>query len=131
MPYAVKSIKALQTKQELLFKDIPEDTQSMDTMDPCQDTTVGLTDQEMITDVGTLDQQVKSMMTSSEKANPYGQGKARMCKVCRKEGQMRQIMNHIEANHIAGISLPCGLCGQVCKSRNALAQHKSLHHRNQ
>ena len=43
---------------------------------------------------------------------------------CGKEGGMLTIMNHIEANHIAGISIPCGLCGQVVKTRNALANHK-------
>ena len=82
-------------------------------------------------DIESLDQQVKSMMAFSEKANPYGHGRAKICKVCGKEGQTRQIMNHIEANHIAGISVPCGLCGQLFCSRNSLAKHKSLHHRNQ
>ena len=78
-----------------------------------------------------LDQEVKSMMTFSENANPYGQGRARICKECGKEGSMMTIMNQIEANHIAGISIPCGLCGQVVKTRNALANHKFRHHKNQ
>ena len=83
------------------------------------------------TDMEGLDQQVKSMMTLSEKADKIGNRKARKCKVCGKEGDMTTIKNHIEANHITGISIPCGLCGQLFKSRNALKQHKSLQHRNQ
>ena len=84
------------------------------------------------TDIKTLDQQVKSMMTFSDNADLYSKlgGRARICKVCGKEGSMRLIMSHIEANHIAGISVPCGLCGQVFRTRGALQVHKSKHHRN-
>ena len=75
---------------------------------------------------------MKSMMVFSENADPYRQDgtKARICKVCGKEGEMGNIIRHIEANHIAGISIPCDLCGQVVGTRHALAQHKSKHHRN-
>ena len=83
------------------------------------------------TDIEAFDQQVKSMMTISENSDPHGQGKARICKVCGKEGNRTQIKNHIEVHHIAGISVPCGLCGQVFKTRNVLASHKSRYHRNQ
>ena len=78
-----------------------------------------------------LDQQVKSMMLVSENADPYKKGRARICKVCGKEGSYQLIKDHIEANHIAGISIPCGLCGQVVKTRNALKIHKYKRHRNQ
>ena len=85
-----------------------------------------------ITGMERLDQQVKSMMLVSENANPYLKGRARICKVCGKEGSRQNIKNHIEAHHIAGISIPCSLCGQVFKTRNALAVHKRKHHgRNQ
>ena len=83
------------------------------------------------TDMEGLDQQVKSMMTLSEKADKIGNRIARICIVCGKEGDMTNIKSHIEANHITGISIPCGLCGQSFKSRNALRKHKSLQHRNQ
>ena len=83
------------------------------------------------TDMESLDQQVKSMMTISENAAPYNQGRARICKVCGKEGSMTDIRNHIEAHHIDGISIPCGLCGQGFSSRNALKVHKYRNHRNQ
>ena len=84
------------------------------------------------TDMESLDQLVKSMMPLSENFDPYrGKGRARICKVCGKEGSMTDIMNHIEAHHIAGISIPCGLCGKVFRTRNAQTQHKSKYHRNQ
>ena len=83
------------------------------------------------TDMESLDQQVKSMMTFSEKADPYGRGKARICKVCGREGSCAQILNHIEAHHIAGISIPCDLCGTQFKSRNSLSKHKSVYHKSQ
>ena len=36
--------------------------------------------------------------------------KADRCKVCGKEGMGSAIKDHIEANHIVGIVLPCNLC---------------------
>ena len=82
------------------------------------------------TDMESLDQQVKSMMMFSENADPYAKknGRARICKVCGKEGSCQNIINHIEAHHIAGISIPCGLCGQVSKTRRMQRQHKSRQH---
>ena len=84
------------------------------------------------TDMEGLDQQVRSMIAFSENANPHRTqgGRARICKVCGKEGGMAQIMSHIEANHIAGNPVPCDLCGQVFKTRDALRKHKTKHHRN-
>ena len=81
------------------------------------------------TDMESLDQQVKSMMTFSENADPYKNGRARICKVCGKEGSRTIIMNHIEAHNIAGIAIPCGLCGRVFKTRNSVSSHKNLHHK--
>ena len=85
------------------------------------------------TDIESLDKQVKSMMIFSDNADPYSKrgARSRICKVCGKEGSMQNIMSHIEANHIAGISIPCGLCGQIVSTRNALKIHKYKRHRNQ
>ena len=38
---------------------------------------------------------------------------------------MINIINHIEENHIDGISTHCGLCGQVFRTRAALQKHKT------
>ena len=83
------------------------------------------------TNIESLDQQIKSVTETSSNAYPYDkrQGRARICKVCGKEGSWTDIKNHIEDNHITGISISCDLCGQVFKSRNALKVHKSRKHR--
>ena len=78
-----------------------------------------------------LDQKVKSMMIVSEnqidKRHGEGRvpnGKARICTVCGKEGRRINIMQHIEANHMTNISIPCNACGKTMKTRHALNQHK-------
>ena len=83
------------------------------------------------TDLESLDKQVKCMMTLSNNTDlRYNSGgKARLCKVCGKEGSMRDIMNHIEGNHISGISFSCDLCDKLYTSRNSLKSHKSKKHR--
>ena len=78
------------------------------------------------TDLEELDQKVKSMMTSSE--NIINKRKARICKVCGKEGQMNNIMYHIEANHITDISIPCNACDKILHTRTALLQHNKTYH---
>ena len=83
------------------------------------------------TDTAELDEKVKSMMLVSENPAPGSQrqGKARICEVCGKEGRMQAIINHIEANHINGIALPCNICGTIVASRNALFRHKVRLHK--
>ena len=82
------------------------------------------------TNMEDLDQQVKSIMVVSENADPYSKnsGRARICKVCGKEGGVADIMNHIEAHHITGISIRCGFCGQIFKTRKNLRAHKYRQH---
>ena len=77
------------------------------------------------TDIASLNQKVKSMMMSSD--NP--DRPPRICKVCGIEASWNTMRNHIEANHITGISIPCDLCGKSFKSRNCLSAHKSQQHR--
>ena len=79
-------------------------------------------------DLAELDEIVKSMMEKSENkcGNPNENRKADRCKVCGKEGKGRDIKDHIEANHIEGIVLPCNLCEKTFRSRNALRIHNRL-----
>ena len=80
------------------------------------------------TDVQQLDEQIKSMMDISEKMTTDGSQKARKCKVCGKEGWRRNIMTHIEANHIiSDVSHPCDICGKVSRSRHGLRLLKKAH----
>ena len=83
-------------------------------------------------DLMELQEKVKSMMEKSQ--NPYiGSKKAHpqkagVCKVCGKEGMSSAIKDHIEANHLEGISIPCNLCEKICRYRNALKLHL-VHHK--
>ena len=78
--------------------------------------------------------QVRSMMDFSEnrvmsnKKPGSTMGRARVCKVCGKEGAMGSIMIHIENNHIAKVPSPCDVCGNISKSRNGLKQHMLKKH---
>ena len=89
---------------------------------------------KILADESDIGARVKSMMDFSEnrvmsnKKPGTTLGRARVCKVCGKEGPMGTIMNHIEAKHIENIPSPCDLCGKVSKSRNGLAQHKVKEH---
>ena len=78
-----------------------------------------------------LDETVKAMMETSENLVQVGQKlrRAKICKVCGKEGQTADIINHIEANHLEGVSVPCNLCGKIMRSRNALKIHISRFHK--
>ena len=77
-------------------------------------------------DLDQLEEMVKSMMEKSENkyANPKVNLIADRCKVCGKEGRGSAIKDHIEANHIEGIVIPCNLCDKTFRSRNSLRQHK-------
>ena len=77
-------------------------------------------------DLKALDEKVKSMMEKSENLIANGAQKAYVCKVCGKEGHGIAIRDHIEANHLEGISLPCNSCEKVCRSRQTLRKHKCI-----
>ena len=97
------------------------------------ETTVALTDFSGGTNLEELDLKVKSMMSYSENRAPgaggHSGGRARVCNICGKEGHRTYVMQHIEANHMTGLSIPCHLCGNLFCSRNALRIHKSRTHR--
>ena len=73
-----------------------------------------------------LDTKLKSLMEKSQ--NKVADGRfADRCKVCGKEGKGRDIKDHIEANHIEGVVIPCNLCDKTFRSRNGLRLHKRQH----
>ena len=80
--------------------------------------------------LGELDAKVKSMMERSQNTISYGKAnmqKANVCKVCGKEGQIVAIRDHIEANHLDGIVLPCNFCEKTFRSRQILRRHMNSH----
>ena len=78
------------------------------------------------TDLGELDEKVKSMMEKGHNTLPNRAGKVDVCKICGKEGQWVAIRDHIEANHLEGISLPCNICGKIFRSRLQLRKHRCV-----
>ena len=79
-------------------------------------------------DLQELDERVKSMMERSQSwiKNASRRVGANICKICGKEGAGIAIRDHIEANHLEGISLPCNICGKICRSRMLLRKHKCI-----
>ena len=82
-------------------------------------------------DLMELDEIVKSKMGTSENMTLDGgrQVRGKICKVCGKEGRSIDIKRHIEANHLEGVSLPCNQCDKTFRSRDAVRQHVSRHHK--
>ena len=82
-------------------------------------------------DMQDLDITVKSMMETSQSTIMDGshQKKAKICKICGKEGPPTAIKNTIEANHLEGLLIPCNQCDKIFRSRGALCRHASIHHR--
>ena len=73
-----------------------------------------------------LDEKVKSLMGKSETQIANGGQRAKVCKVCGKEGAGIAIRDHIEANHLEGVSLPCNICRKTFKTRMMLGKHKCV-----
>ena len=83
-------------------------------------------------DLMELDEIVKSKMGTSEIMILDGGRqvrKGKKYKVCGKEGRSIDIKRHIEANHLEGVSLPCNQCDKTFRSRDAVRQHVSRHHK--
>ena len=70
-----------------------------------------------------LDERVKSMMEKSQTKVADGR-LADRCKLCGKEGYASSIKDHIEANHLEGVVIPCNLCDKTFRSRAGFRQHK-------
>ena len=92
------------------------------------DTTVVVGNDKIKVELHNLDEQIRSMITRSEISLP-GKGKMASCNVCGKQGPYMAMPQHIEANHITGISHACDICGKVARSRSALSVHKSRDHK--
>ena len=87
-------------------------------------------------DLKALDEKVKSVMEKSQNIIPRirSDGTPRLetafiCKRCGKEGRSSTIVNHIEVNHLAGISISCDYCGRTFGTRKNLVKHKSKNHK--
>ena len=71
-----------------------------------------------IDNVDALDEQITNMMHKVEGSSEWS------CSVCGKNSKLKaNIRQHIEANHIEGVSHACNQCGKVSRSRHGLSQH--------
>ena len=76
-----------------------------------------------------LDKKILSMMEKSFPLKKLPTNKvAHICKVCGKEGQNSAIKEHIEANHLDGISISCNYCDKTLGTRHSLKQHTTMQH---
>ena len=78
-------------------------------------------------DLDELEERVKSMMEKSQNRHANEQRFADRCKVCGKEGKGSAIKDHIEANHLEGIVIPCNLCDKTFRYRNGFRKRKTQH----
>ena len=81
---------------------------------------------EIISDLQGLDEKIKSLSTIVKRDGK----RVYTCKVCGKEGSYpTQMRDHVEANHIEGISHPCNYCEKTFRCRDSLRKHKSSQHK--
>ena len=64
-----------------------------------------------------------NLKSTSENRIDKQRGKAKICKVCGKEGQMTAIMKQIEAKQLTAMSIPCNACDKTFYTRHALSMH--------
>ena len=77
-----------------------------------------------LSDSSDLDAQIYSMMTKIEGTKEW------RCNACGKASSLKaNIAQHVESNHIEGVSHSCDLCGKFCRSRHALAKHVHDRHK--
>ena len=63
------------------------------------------------------------MMEKSQNLCSKGKQKVYTCKLCGEEAKGRDIKDHIEANHLVGIAIPCNLCGKIFRSGQLLRNY--------
>ena len=78
-------------------------------------------------DLGELEEKMKSLMDAISNLDPSGKQKAKICKDCGKEGQGKVIKDHIEANHLEGVIIPCNICKKTFRYRNSCRKHAKEH----
>ena len=100
--------------------------ESSETIDPEENRTLAIPS-NFSGNLVELEERVKSMMEKSENKLANGRQSATRCKVCGKEDMGSHIKDHIEANHLEGIIIPCNLCDKSFRSRNALRLHMRQH----
>ena len=79
-------------------------------------------------DLQQLNSQSTSMMVKTSTQTSSGHPLYR-CMVCGKEDRSYNLRNHIEMNHLEGVSIPCNLCEKTFRCTKSLASHKLYSHK--
>ena len=112
-------------------KEEPKEKNSNKTICPTEQVCREVVPKDFSSDLDELEAKVLSMIEISETRLPsHNNRRAHACKVCGKEGFINNIKDHIEANHLEGISLPCKHCDNFFRTRNGLRRHKAKFHFN-
>ena len=69
-----------------------------------------------------------SMMVKTSKKSQWGNPLYK-CTICGKEDKCYNMKNHIEKNHLEGVSIPCNLCEKTFRCTKTLAHHKKSNHK--
>ena len=95
---------------------------------------VALPKQDISGNTKNLDEQIETMISRGETLLRDGHGRmvrAYVCNVCGKECvHKNHAKDHIEANHLEGILLPCNHCEKTYGSRASLRMRLSRHAKN-
>ena len=75
-----------------------------------------------------LDEKCHSMMEKTSNRHTNGQLLCR-CKICGKEDRDTNLKNHIEINHLEGVSIPCNFCEKTFRSRHSQTMHIGRNHK--
>ena len=119
-----KAVVNSETKQPAGFKESLCTNQQLTNIDKNLEPVMTMT-KYFTEDFKELDEQVKLMMETSQNMIQAGkeQKRAKICKVCGKEGAPTAIRDHIEAKHLDGVSLPCNTCEKTFRSRTTKRLH--------
>ena len=79
-------------------------------------------------DLQQLNSQSTSMMVKTSTKTSSGHPLYR-CTVCGKEGKSYNLRNHIEVNHLEGVSIPCNLCEKTFRCTKSLGNHNNSNHK--
>ena len=69
-----------------------------------------------------------SMMVKTSRKSQCGNPLYK-CAICGKKDKSYNLKNHIEKNHLEGVSIPCNLCDKTFRCTKTLAHHKKSNHK--